>query len=247
MRLVQDGVEYQRGGVPAEGHAARGHLVERGAEGKQIAAPVECLAARLLGQHVGDGPDGAAWTDEVRLDRRSLAYRGFGLPVQFGQAEVDLGGAALGVKMLTGLMSRRTIPSLCAASSASAIWTAFSSSCSSGSALDSKRCFRVWPLSISITMNCSPPSSAISWMVRILGWFSAEAARASRRKTFKGLGIVRQRPPQKFERNAASEVRVLGLVHYSHTAAVQLFQNAEVADGLADHYLAVSPERAMVG
>ena len=96
-RLVQDGVEYRRGGVPAEGHAARGHLVEHGAAEKQIAAPVECLAARLLGRHVGDGPDGAAWTGEVRLDRRSLAYRGFGLSGQFGQAEVEhLGGAALG-------------------------------------------------------------------------------------------------------------------------------------------------------
>jgi hypothetical protein len=48
--------------------------------------------------------------------------------------------------------------------------------------------------------------------------------------------MVRQLPPQKFERNAPSEVKVLGLVHYSHTAAVQLFQNAVVADGLADHY-----------
>jgi hypothetical protein len=36
------------------------------------------------------------------------------------------------------------------------------------------------------------------------------------------LGIVRQLPWQKFERNAAS--------------AAQLFQNAVVADGLADHY-----------
>jgi hypothetical protein len=73
-------------------------------------------------------------------------------------------------------------------------------------------------------------------MVQILGWFRAEAARASRRKTFKGLGIVRQLPRQKFERNAASEVKVLGLVHCSHTPAAQLFQNAVVADGLADHY-----------
>jgi hypothetical protein len=50
------------------------------------------------------------------------------------------------------------------------------------------------------------------------------------------LGIVRRLPRQKFERNAASEVKVLGLVHYSHTTAAQLFQNAVVADGLADHY-----------
>src|SRR5580704_260640 len=35
-------------------------------------------------------------------------------------------------------------------------------------------------LSISITRNCSSPSSAISWMVQMLGWFRAEAARAAR-------------------------------------------------------------------
>src|SRR5260370_432775 len=38
-------------------------------------------------------------------------------------------------------------------------------------------------------------------------------------KTLQGLGIASQIPGEKFERDAASEVKVLGLVNYSHTAA----------------------------
>src|ERR1700676_317648 len=38
-------------------------------------------------------------------------------------------------------------------------------------------------------------------------------------KAFQGLGVASQLRGKKFERNAASEVKVLGLVHYSHTTA----------------------------
>src|SRR5262249_52323653 len=42
------------------------------------------------------------------------------------------------------------------------------------------RCFNVLPSRNSITMKYCPSCSPISWMVQILGWFSAEAERASR-------------------------------------------------------------------
>ena len=40
--------------------------------------------------------------------------------------------------------------------------------------------FQRLPSRNSMTMKTWPSSSSISWMVQMLGWFSAEAARASR-------------------------------------------------------------------
>ena len=49
-------------------------------------------------------------------------------------------------------------------------------------------CFRVRPSRYSITMKVCPASSLISWMVQMLGWFRAEAARASRWKRSSDCG-----------------------------------------------------------
>src|SRR5947209_488547 len=51
-------------------------------ERQQVAATVECAPAGLLGRHVGYGAYGTAWTGKVLLNRRSLAYRCFGLASQ---------------------------------------------------------------------------------------------------------------------------------------------------------------------
>src|SRR5277367_1989901 len=72
-------------------------------------------------------------------------------------------------------------------------------------------------------------------MVQMLGWFSAEAARASRRKrsrTTPSLEVIRQ----EFERDKPSEKRVLCLVDHAHATAADLFQPTVMGDVCFAHW-----------
>jgi hypothetical protein len=50
-----------------------------------------------------------------------------------------------------------------------------------------------------------------------------------------GLRIARQFRGQELEGYEAMQAGVFGLVHHAHAAAAQLFQDAVVGDGLANH------------
>ena len=88
-------------------------------------------------------------------------------------------------------------------------------------------------------MKGSPSYSLISKMVQMLGWSSAEAARASRWKRSMRLGIPGQIFGQELERHKAAERGVFGFVHHPHPAAAQLFQNSIVRDGFPNHFLSL--------
>ena len=100
-RAVENRVEDDGRRARPRRLAARRHLVEHGAEGEEVGAGVERLAARLLGRHVRHGADGRAGARQVLSaiavgsavlpgTRRSDARR------VLGEAEVeDLGLAAL--------------------------------------------------------------------------------------------------------------------------------------------------------
>ena len=136
---MQDGVEDYRRSFRRGRQRARGHFVEDRAEGEKIGAGVEFLGAGLLGRHVGDRAErgagagemllvdcvascvaAAIWLDELARDA-SLAR----------PKSRILAWPRLVTKIFAGLMSRWTMPSACAASSASAISIARSSSASS--------------------------------------------------------------------------------------------------------------------
>ena len=91
-------------------------------------------------------------------------------------------------KILAGLMSRWTIPSECAASSASATSMARLIRTSSSMGLPPMRCFSVRPSKNSVTMNGRPSRLPISWIVQMFGWFNADAALASRWKRLRACG-----------------------------------------------------------
>ena len=97
------------GGVAAKGQRAGGHLVEHDAEGEQVGAGVEFLAARLLGRHVGDGAQWRAGAGEVLVVDGSEAERdrlraGGDARGDLGEAEVEnLGVAARGDEDVGGL------------------------------------------------------------------------------------------------------------------------------------------------
>ena len=82
---------------PAEGAAARGHLVEYEPQREEVGPPVEHLAAHLLGRHVGDGADGDALVGERARGRQrgvggGAVTGGIGCFVDAREAEVqDLG------------------------------------------------------------------------------------------------------------------------------------------------------------
>ena len=72
-------------------------------------------------------------------------------------------------------------------------------------------------------------------MVQMLGWLSAEAALASRRKRSRRLAVLGHVFGEKFQGDEAIEPGVFGFVNDTHAATTQLFDNAVVRDGLADH------------
>ena len=57
---------------------------------------------------------------------------------------------------------------------------------------------------------------------------------------------VKVLPYQKLQRHQPAELRVLGFVHYTHTTASELFQDAVVRNGLANHASNL-PLRAILG
>ncbi len=73
-------------------------------------------------------------------------------------------------------------------------------------------------------------------MVQMLGWFRAEAARASRPKAFECLRFLCDIVGKEFQRDEAAELGVLSLIDNTHAAATELLDDAVVRDGLAEHW-----------
>jgi len=133
-----------------------------------------------------------------------------------------------------GLDVAWTIPLLCAASRASATSIARVSRLSNSIGLPLIRCFRVWPLRHSITMNRFPSCWPISWMVQMLGG-SAKTLRGPRGGSVRGPG-----GPGKRRRGGISERRngraeCLPLCRRHPSAATEKFEDAVMRDSLADH------------
>ena len=144
-------------------------------------------------------------------------------------------------------MSRCTIPLAWEAASASATWMLISSSFSVSIAWPEMHCFRLSPSSFSITMNGCPLLSSMPWMVQILGWFSSDAALASRSNRSSDLGSPAKIFRDEFQRNVPPQLQVFGLVNHAHAAAPELSQNAVMGYGLADHERATLPTAVMLG
>ena len=119
---VEDAVENDAAGVPAEWERAGGHFVEDDAERKEVGTCVQFPAADLLGGHVGDGADGGAGAGEMLRVKGELCL---GLVGEGGGGTESLwcrdvilarpksrilAWPRLVTKILAGLMSRWTMP-----------------------------------------------------------------------------------------------------------------------------------------
>src|ERR1039458_8957744 len=109
------------------------------------------------------------------------------------------------------------MPSVCAASSASAISMASDRMSSLSRGRPAMRCFSVTPSRNSMTRKGWSSCCPISWMVQMLGWLRGDV-----------IG-------QKLQSDKAVEGAVFGLVYDAHTAATELLYDAVVRDSLADH------------
>lgn len=58
-------------------------------------------------------------------------------------------------------------------------------------------------------------------------------------QTTERLQLVLHLRRQKFQRDMASKLEVLGLIHHAHATAAEFFNDAAVADGLADEGLRI--------
>jgi hypothetical protein len=72
-------------------------------------------------------------------------------------------------------------------------------------------------------------------MVQILGWFGAEAGPRLAAKTFQRLRVVGQVLGQELQRDWPTEFSVLSLVHHTHPAAAEPFDDPVMGDGFANH------------
>jgi hypothetical protein len=79
-------------------------------------------------------------------------------------------------------------------------------------------------------------------MVQMLGWFRADAARASRRKRSSACGSFAT--GEEFKLNKAAEFDVLRLVNHAHPAATEFLDHAIVGNGLANHSPACYEEKS---
>ena len=134
--------QHVRDVVARERAAAGEHLVEHDAEGPDVGALVDGLAARLLGRHVGRRAE-----DHAHLRRRGPSASASSARADALPEPAPAGSSALArpksstftvpsarTLMFAGFRSRWTMPCSCAASSASAICLAIGSASASGSA-----------------------------------------------------------------------------------------------------------------
>jgi hypothetical protein len=98
---LENGIEDNTGSFAAKGQRAGDHFIQDHAEGKEIGAGIQLLAANLFGGHVGDRTEGAAGAGEV-LGIDFLGSQGIaigGRPIdggELGQTKVEDFGMAPG-------------------------------------------------------------------------------------------------------------------------------------------------------
>ena len=122
--------------------------------------------------------------------------------------------------MFSGLTSRWTMPAACAAPSARATWRPMSTRRRQRLRASSISARSVRPSMSSCTMKSSPAGvSPTSWMVTMLGWLRAEAARASRRKRWTMAACSRPRVAHQLDRDRPVQPGVEGAKDLAHAAA----------------------------
>ena len=138
-------------------------------------------------------------------------------------------------KMFAGLMSRWTIPSACAASSASAISMAserinFGFQRTPGDAVLQRHAVEILHGDEVLTFALVNLEDHAD-----VGMIQCRSSLCFALETGQSLRVLGDFIGQEFQGDEAMQLHVLGFVDHAHTAAAQLLNNAVVGDGLADH------------
>ncbi len=232
--------------LAAEWERAGGHLVKYGAEGEKVGAAIEFLAQRLLGRHVGDRAERGAWAGEVLLiqrpavaSSRTVSVRpAIGVSLASPKSRI-LAWPRLVMKMLAGLMSRCTMPSAWAASSASAISMASDRRArgldrAPGDAVLERHAVQEFHGDEGMAFVFADVVDSAD-----VGMIQSRGRLRFALETGEGLRVAGNVIGQEFQSDETVQAGVFGLVDHTHAAAAELFDNAVVRDGLADHRVAI--------
>ena len=157
--------------------------------------------------------------------------------------------------MFSGLTSRWTMPAACAAASARATWRPISTVAPNGCCLLDHRPQRaavdqLLHDEVARRSGVSPTS----WIVTMLGWLRAEAARASRRNRWTTDGVLAPAVAHQFDGDRAVQPGVERAVNVAHAARADAVINAVVPESGRCHgdvaeaapraiYIPIAPHR----
>ena len=241
---MQDGFEDCAARLAAEGKDAGGHFVEHRTEGEKIGAGVHCFSADLLGRHVGDGADGGAGAGELFFGHGGrgvvACHRGAGhaaaLCRLLRQAEIE--------DLRVPVRGDENIGRLDVAVN---------------DALGMRRFEPFGDLDAQFEQQIERKRLAVD---AVLERFAFEALHREERLAFvladfvdganvgviegrsgarfaleslQRLVVLRQFLGQEFQRDEAAELDVFRLVHHTHPAAAEFFNDLIVRDRFADH------------
>ena len=237
---------------PSKREAAGQHLEQHDAERPDIRAPVDRLAARLLGRHVGCRPEdhahpviaaGLAIVAVERVVATVLRWRAAAVATGGSSALARPKSSTFTVPsdrslMFAGLRSRWTMPASCAASRASAICRAIGSASSTGMAPRVKRCGQVLAFDElhDERRGCRP--HARSRRPGQCAGGSVTRASSPRARTGQSIRVRRHRRGQDLDRDRPPERRVAGAIHLAHAASAEQrddFIGAETGPGVEAH------------
>ena len=238
-RPVEDRLEDGGGGAAGEGRVAGGHLVEHHPEGEEVGAGVHLLAPRLLGRHVGHGPQRRARARRELVGGHRGAERRLADPPaleELGEAEVeDLGLPALGEEEVGGL----DVP----VNDALAVGGLEGVGHVDGDLhdlLDRERAAGEAALERLPLEQLHRDEGAPLVLVRVVDRADVRVVEGRGRarlalEALDGLAVPGQLVRQELERHRAAQARVLGLVDDTHAAAADLLEDPVVGEGFADH------------
>ncbi len=224
------------------------HFVHHHAKGKQVAAEIDFLAARLLRRHVNCGPGNHPHRGQRIVRRRSSIAVGTDVVQQLGQAEIEHlhlpARSQENVRRLDipmhdslGMRRRQRVRHLDA---------------DIEHALGLHRLSRdglLQALALQLLHHNEGMAAVILNAVNSADVRMIQQRRRPRlpREAFQRFGVAHKVFRDELQGDMPPQLQVLGLVNHAHTTAPELSQDAIVGYGLADHEKTQLPNAVMLG
>ena len=239
---LEDGRERLDRGLAREGPLPGGHLVHDRAEGELVGLRDGRLSGRLLGRHVADGPEddaeGRRRPDAGVVTVRGLLRRGLEVPIhaQLREPEVeDLGEPVAGHHDVLGLeIAVDDARAMGLGEALGDLRGQVDRPASARSGRGRSSSCRVRPSTNSITMYGWPNAWPISWMVTMLGWFNADAARASWANRASRSASVAYSRRQELDGDVALQIEIAGAKDLAHPSGADAGEEFVVPETRAD-------------